>query len=401
MCAKLEAFIQGRKDNTSTSTLRERIRFWRKEEKRAKKVKKLEEQNKKLERLLQRCCSPQISTMTLVQIPKGWQASIDKIQSLGRILYNALLKCWACNCGIRHEARFSLKSIDHSVVVAEVVEGNFDFLVRTGSSLGGTHHWHEGNILVRPKSSIPAQQQEALLKICEATQTIPGGMRLSLLIEDLQGTPKPWKLRPQPRRLKFTHAKPSVSLTELLKASMVEAAEFKKELALTVALSLLGLEEGTWLSHGWTKQNISFFHTADNKLDYGRPFFSTSFDHVPATLSEERCSGHRNPRILDLGILLLEIELGRPLESYRAEIERYSEDSNPYSDFGVADHVAERKLIGSSVDYREAVQACLRTPWVPGDQEVSLSDPRVRAGLYADVILKLKNEVEYMLRRTF
>lgn len=148
MCAKLEAFVQKRKDNTSTSSLKERIRFWRKEERRLAKVKKLEEQNRKLERILQRCTAPQASSITVSHVPKSWQASIDKIQALGRILYGALTQCWKCSCNSQHEARFCLKSIDHSVVVADVVEGNFDFLIHTATA-AGQQRWQEGNILVR------------------------------------------------------------------------------------------------------------------------------------------------------------------------------------------------------------------------------------------------------------
>ncbi|KAB8360776.1 hypothetical protein FH972_024510 [Carpinus fangiana] len=397
MYVKLEAFYASRKNHTSTTTVKERFQFWRKDEKRASKLKQLEKWNKKLERLLEKHTTTPKQTTTVVKLPPGWHKSIEQIRFLGQILHSSLTASWSCDCSIRHEARFCLKSIDRLIVRTDLAEGDFDFLIQTDAGAKG-QQWQEGIILVKPTSSTLSQQQRELLtRICDAAKGIPREFCFNMLVEDVQGTPRSWKLRARKKRLCLAHEKPSLSLEDLLNASSALPLTFKRGLALTVAWSLLGLKEDTWLQEGWNKRSISFFHASDQKLDYERPFLSTCFETQPTTLPGTMLSCHSNPRILELGILLIEIHTGRTIESYRTEGDLSDGQANAFTDYVVADRVA-RSLNDCSLDYREAVEACLDTPWVPKDQDADLSDPRVREGIYTDVIKKLENEYEYLFR---
>lgn len=173
---------------------------------------------------------------------------------------------------------------------------------------------------------------------------------------------------------------------------------YKRELALTMAIALLGLHEETWLRQGCTKETISFFHTSNDKLDFQRPFISTYFEDVAKLGALPTHVSHGNPRILALGILLLEIHKWKPIETFRQNDDLSAGDElNAYTDFLVVDREAEH-LDDCSLDYRDAIVACMKTTWVGTDEEVSLEDPRVREGLYKDVITPLKNEISNLFR---
>lgn len=136
-------------------------------------------------------------------------------------------------------------------------------------------------------------------------------------------------------------------------------------------------------------------------MDFERPFISTYFQNVSMLEALPTHSCHGNPRILALGILLFEIHKWKPIESFRTPDDLSGDGSaNAFTDFLVADREAEL-LDDCSLEYRDAIQACLKTTWVSAADDVRLDDPRVREGLYMDVIEPLKRELTNLFRVTY
>lgn len=225
---------------------------------------------------------------------------------------------------------------------------------------------------------------------------VPGDQYcLHVLVEDLHGQPSLWQLMvPKPRRLRILENKPSFSLGHLLETSLLPY-KFVRKLALTLAVSLLGFHEDTWFRLGCSKESIYFFHSADDKVDYHRPFISTFFEHMARVQASPSRQFHPNPRLLALGILLIELQSGQPIEALRTPQECIAGQTNPNTDFFVAMREADRLRCDGM--YIAAVKACLNpSGWVNAGDEVDLEDPKVRDGLFNDVIVPLRKEIEWV-----
>ena len=173
----------------------------------------------------------------------------------------------------------------------------------------------------------------------------------------------------------------------------------KCKLAFMVALSTLGLQEETWLRQGLSKENISFFKTAEGLLDSHRPYLTTYFDQTTIADLTTASLCHRNPRLLALAILLLEIELAKPIQAYRTTDDLKDGQVTVFTDVVVAQRILQ--TLECSDNYHHAVQSCLSPSWLPGQQSISLEDPTVRKGLYIDVIEPLRKDLEYLTRQKF
>ena len=240
-----------------------------------------------------------------------------------------------------------------------------------------------------------------LSKICEAVEIIPRDrFSLQALVEESDGSPQAWQLRPQPRRLHIDHQHSPVTLHDLLSVpgEMKLNLRSKRQLALTIALSSLGLHEDTWLRGGWSKKTISFFKAADGTLDNERPFLTTDFTKVDEVQGNTMSLFHANERLFALGVLLIELHVGEPLEVFRTEDDLTNGEPNMFTDYTVATRVAERLQFECSGNYNDAIQACLNPQWLPGDQELTLDNPVVRTGLYNDVVHPLREELRYLFR---
>lgn len=219
-----------------------------------------------------------------------------------------------------------------------------------------------------------------------------------MLIEDLGNAYETWQLRSQPKRLQLFHAMSPTTLHDLLLGPDDSKLDLKsrRQLALTIALSSLGLDEHTWLRRGWSKDDISFFKTQNGFLDNEKPFISTNFDNNSCVVDTAMSACHNNERLLALGVLLIEIHIGHPIERYQTEHDLTNGQPNEFTKFTVANRVAQKMEFEWSKNYNSAVKACLTPTWLPGDQEIKLDDPKVRNGLYIDVIQPLKEDLIYL-----
>lgn len=258
----------------------------------------------------------------------------------------------------------------------------------------------EGTVLLQSKEEASKYECAALNRICDALRKGMTSHCLNFLVTDAGDEPTLWQLRPQPRHSKFLESASAVSLQSLLHNSHHLPLIAKRKLAVILARSLLHLHEGLWLGTEWSKRHITFFYANSDTIDYQRPYVTTSFDGDDEA-APDLSLFHRNASILALGILLVEIHTGKPIETYRTPEDLCNgTEVNANTDWTVADRVV-KSLDDCSHGYKDAVSACLDTSWVPAAQRVNLDDELTRKGFYSDVVQPLEDEVHYLFRERF
>lgn len=416
MFRKLTGFAADREKGETTSTFKERIRFWKKEKDRTICLKNLSTWNKRLFRLTEQA---QREPVTKKLPSRAKDVPSSHLRSLSKKLYRALAKCWSCNCSTQHVAQFCLKARGDSAKPM-VTEIDFDFLfsVQEDLKLG---RWQEGTVIVRSDGLVVSgaplniynlvtnitlcsysgaikDDRSVLQRICDTVDCRgPIDQCLQLLVEDTGNDEMLWQLRSTPKRLPRSGVSQVESLQTVLEKSTKLPLVTKRRLAVIFAHSLLQLHESYWKNKEWNKNHIYFFYGISGALDFQRPYLSTIFDpaidKMEPPLDLNRF--HRNPSILALGILLIEIHTGKLIENFRTDVER--QEINTNTDWLVANRVV-KTLEDCSLGYRDAIQSCLDTPWVPAGQKVNLEDVATRAGVYQDVIRPLEDELTYLFR---
>lgn len=134
----------------------------------------------------------------------------------------------------------------------------------------------------------------------------------------------------QPSRLAVEHtiSGQGIPLSHLLRHSKL-TVEQKIRLSHSVARAFWQFYNSSMTESRWTSEEIFFVPLADPDTSQEivplRPFVSfplgNQYKQSPAELCSDKDCLHKYPRILHLGIVLLEIGLGQPLElSYDTEL---------------------------------------------------------------------------------
>ncbi|KAL8921055.1 MAG: hypothetical protein Q9208_005946 [Pyrenodesmia sp. 3 TL-2023] len=391
---KLKAFKEQRRTQSTSSSVKERFRFFKKEKDRKMCLKALRTWNQRL------LCLTEVARRAPTTPPTQSQARTGpppQLRQVSKLLYKALARYWRCNCTTPHQAHFCLsprESVSSTHLPYDFLFSRPSTTVQTPSSL------MQGTVLLQPKEEARKYECAALDRICDALRKGISSHCLNFLVEEAGEESTLWQLRPQPRQSTFLDSGPAISLDSIFYNSHRLPLIAKRKLAVILARSLLQLYEGLWLGTGWGKRQISFFYAAAGTIDYQRPYITTSFDGKDQAVADFSLF-HRNGSILALGILLIEIDTGKPIETYRTpEDLSNGTEVNANTDWTVADRVV-KSLDDCSVHYKDAIQACLDTPWVPAGQRVSLDEELTRHGLYNDVVQRLENEVCYLARERF
>lgn len=189
----------------------------------------------------------------------------------------------------------------------------------------------------------------------------------------------------------------SVSLATILSERKIASnTQLKLLLSQLLAKAVWQFYDSDWMSEGWSRHNIHFMREGKMREDgfeevvtlIHRPFFSTRLG--PASLVENNsaagegenygtlfCPTHRYPKILALGIMLIEIELGRGLD--------YD------TTFQNADHRAAQRIVGTEMWkkrkmyrlVREVIDICLKP------DQLGKNPAEVRSKMYEWVIAPL------------
>ncbi len=221
---------------------------------------------------------------------------------------------------------------------------------------------------------------------------------LRMLVDDQ----KLWHVRSQSRQLSFLDSVPSVSFKQLLQTSTKLPLREKRILAVVLANSLLQLCESPWFSREWSKEDISFFHKSTNRVDLKRPYLSTHFqDPQQKDDPEAMLRIHPNQSILALGILLLEIQLGKPIESQRSPEDLINgQEVNVNTDLTTALRLLEDSIDDIYEGYRTAIQACLNCNFVTADQVPDLDDADFRQAVHDNIVVPLEQELYHGFKST-
>jgi hypothetical protein len=199
---------------------------------------------------------------------------------------------------------------------------------------------------------------------------------------------------------------PSVSLGRVLEsASLKGDVQRKVLLSYLLAKAAWQFYESDWMVTAWTKDTVHFMRKRYDGLQYKamldqRPFISAEFG-TPTSSGEQRAipegRSHMYPKILALGIMLLEIELEAGLET---RFEDMHTDSNG-RERPNARHIAAAKILNSKEwkenprilkPVRQAIEICI-TP----NTSILGTDPLlVRENLYKRVVQPFSALFEWM-----
>ncbi|RYP57481.1 hypothetical protein DL769_009443 [Monosporascus sp. CRB-8-3] len=326
-------------------------------------------------------------------------SSLYNFRSLARRMFKALSRYWACSCGIPHQARLSLAACVKAMPKLKQTEIDFGFLVQSQGP------WHEMMVLMKDISTMPAQTCAELGQICAAIEAICGQSAqycLRVMVENPEDDvpQRVFQLTPTPRKF-ITNLIP-VSFKELLLTTQQpQGLLIKRRLALTLAYSILQFHESAFLSSQWSEDQIYFFFSAGQAINYRQPYLDSPLGEAQfvATSAEGAATNpgifHPNIGILRLGILLIEVHTWTPIEKFRVSSDTKDGKITPNADYAAALRVLDVSLGDCFPTYKSAIRACLDVDWVPAGSRVSLEDPATLNGLYRNVILPIQEEIEW------
>jgi hypothetical protein len=188
-------------------------------------------------------------------------------------------------------------------------------------------------------------------------------------------------------------------IIEKLQEERLQGSEFKgnsilslkqrRIIAVLLSHGLLQFCGSAWLSEHWDKESISFFRYGDDD----RIVLSTALQaHEVSPDPDAPFRFHHYPGVLALGVLLLEMELKKTIETARSEQDEPStddEEPNLYTDLEIALKMFDDIQDNALPDFKSAVEACLTFDYFKEGTEI---DDLIyhRDKLYDDMVLRRK-----------
>lgn len=155
-------------------------------------------------------------------------------------------------------------------------------------------------------------------------------------------------------------------------------------LAMQLSYALSYHHGGSWLSGRWQQPNIRFFKWG-SRIPC-KPWLSVSLPNkLPA--KPQKSLFHRFPQLLELGTILLELQIGQTLESFLGTKPAKSLDER----WAYATKIYYKKLNSGhlilSRHYRHAIEFCLKPDKAPKEPEL------LRKTIYENVVLPLEKAI--------
>ncbi len=175
---------------------------------------------------------------------------------------------------------------------------------------------------------------------------------------------------------------PKVSLTP----------KFRLELATLLASTALQLQTTPWLNSSWDSNDV-LFHTGIAAHPYITKGFSSDANQPEEPVKLAEPSPVRNESIFNLGVLLLELCLGKPLDHFRT-----TEDSSIFTEFCIAKRLVENLAEEASSGYADAVTACIYCDFGREVKDHSLDNDAFRQAVYEYVVTPLEEEWRHFNR---
>lgn len=163
------------------------------------------------------------------------------------------------------------------------------------------------------------------------------------------------------------------------------------QLAVVISSSVLQLQGSPWLPDALTSCDICFVRK-QGRLAYNHPFI---INRLPSTElgprnDETAMLPIGNPMLTSLGILLIELILGKTLASLRTLEEASLAEETPLADYVTAQRVSRRiKMV--SLNYGTAVSRCISGDW---NRDGSLDMEDLCQDVYSGVVALLEKDLE-------
>ncbi|KAF4959949.1 hypothetical protein FGADI_1452 [Fusarium gaditjirri] len=186
------------------------------------------------------------------------------------------------------------------------------------------------------------------------------------------------------------------SLNEVLgqnQRHMILSEQDRLKLAALVASSLLQLYGSSWMPKVIHSQDIYLIQGPDDPI-CDRFFVLQSLPQVKEIVKEEHqdLTSMRNQTLFYLGVLLMELAFGKPLELLRCERDKSSIGSQFFTDYRTAKRLVDqvKSFIGPS--YGSAVSRCIDGEF--HGRGVGLEDQDLSHDVYAGVVALLEREMQ-------
>lgn len=221
------------------------------------------------------------------------------------------------------------------------------------------------------------------------------GSRLHMLVKK----DELWPQRSLPTEYRNLEQQRTISLKTMLGGKGTLTLAGKRILAVILANALLELFETPWLAKQWNTEHICFFHHSGDQIEpcVTKPYLSTKFDEFQAeNTSQDIHRIHPIPSVLALGVLLLEIELGKPIESERHNDDLLNGQPNVNTDYTTADRLWRGLRDDVYEGYSSAIEACLNCNFIQhnvGAQQMDFDDWNFRQTVHESIVKPLEKEL--------
>jgi len=172
------------------------------------------------------------------------------------------------------------------------------------------------------------------------------------------------------------------------------------QLAKSVATGVLQLYNSPLLQSAWTKEDIAFVPWTDRP--YRKAYISKRTSTAEDTTRQTKVPPYiHNHTIFSLGILLIEICLGRALGDLRTledcNSEAEMDKPSAATDYATAIRLldSERVLVESGESYADAVRRCISCNF--GPTKTDLENDDFRQAVYSGVVAPLEEQVKVVL----
>lgn len=186
----------------------------------------------------------------------------------------------------------------------------------------------------------------------------------------------------------FEENSSTVTLKELLEGDRRKFPRQKRLLvAANLASSLVQLQRSSWLNSRWGKEDI-IFNKRGQTVIFEKPYIATRFlstptdaDTVckkPGLIEESEPNLHIKTSLESLGIVLLELCFGEPIENSSDKVQLRPHGDGPNHDFclAIANAWTSEEIYYEDPEFVGPIDNCLRFP------DIS----RVRQGRYHEVL---------------
>ena len=184
---------------------------------------------------------------------------------------------------------------------------------------------------------------------------------------------------------------PSIPLSKIIRHGKI-SQRMRILLGYLLAKAIWQFYDSNWMAKEWSKESVHFMlqrQSGNSGVFVSEPFLHADFNQIlPEVNGQYRT--HHFPKVLALGIMLLEIELSINIEDHRPPSSYKSDGSLTVN----ADSIAARRLYENEsnwkqtlIPFRKVIGACL----IPSSFEMHRNDiEKQRQTLYQNIVVPLE-----------